>query len=633
MIRANIELFSEKNIYFSMQTTLEGAVKIMKKTHNKLILVSVVGQSMEAAILETANEVAKLAYKICWLIIADYQFRNTINGLRATNISIDADIVLAIDLATEKTTKDTGGHNEDSNTTVVTNLEKSEAVTKPVLPYFDGNDEEFDIMSLCDHKKNQMKETAGFCLLQLYKIRMELNNSFVINGMGNWDDIKPVCVTKSLTSIEQRTNFHRFPLIIGHRNASTKEIVSETPFLAYDTFDENLLEFFTYITGFLNSSESEVLFAKVGSKSTEGVWTDLLGALIRGEIDVALECFLKMPHSVSDIPLTQDVMKSCKNIYVQPEPSNAFRNIYLEPFDERLILCVVGTGIALSVGLTIAHRAALKYQRQERRRPFGIIGSLIWCAGVFCQQGSIWEPTLYSDQIIVLISLLFTLLIYNSYSAFITSVLSITLADIRTVQDLLESNYEIGYEKNSQDEVYLRTTNNSQLNQIYLRGYLANITNITEGLLRATKGGYGFFASGEDARRALMNISLHKCQYDVQEIPIRFTKHSVAFGVAKHSPYKQLINLSIIRMYETGIHKYITSLLFAPLIQCEARKTYNSARFSDISSAFLLLCLGYICSLIFLALECIWRNRRTIYRYCRRLRRRQPRLVFKGYLP
>nr|CAH7750447.1 unnamed protein product [Callosobruchus chinensis] len=105
MIRANIELFSEKNIYFSMQTTLEGAVKIMKKTHNKLILVSVVGQSMEAAILETANEVAKLAYKICWLIIADYQFRNTINGLRATNISIDADIVLAIDLATEKTTK------------------------------------------------------------------------------------------------------------------------------------------------------------------------------------------------------------------------------------------------------------------------------------------------------------------------------------------------------------------------------------------------------------------------------------------------------------------------------------------------------------------------------------------------
>ncbi|VEN33651.1 unnamed protein product [Callosobruchus maculatus] len=375
------------------------------------------------------------------------------------------------------------------------------------------------------------------------------------------------------------------------------------------------------------------MFAKVGSKNTEGDWTDLLGALVEGEIDVAFECFLKMPYYSSNLGFTQDILKSCKNIYVQPEASNAFRNIYLEPFDERLIMCVVMTGIALSVGLAITHRAASKYQRREKYPPYGIIGSLIWCVGVFCQQGSIWEPTLYADQIIVLISLLFTLLIYNSYSAFITSVLSITLDDIRTVQDLLESNYDIGYEKNSQDEVYLRTTNNSQLNQIYLRGYLANITNITEGLLRATKGNYGFFAAGEDARRALRNISLHRCLYDIQEIPIKYTMHSVAFGVAKHSPYKQLINLSIIRMYETGIHKYITGLLYPRLIQCDARKTYNSARFSDISSAFLLLCLGYIFGVIFLTLECVWKKRRFIYRCCKRTRRRQPKLVFRGYLP
>nr|CAI5866441.1 unnamed protein product [Callosobruchus analis] len=486
-------------------------------------------------------------------------------------------------------------------------------------------------MSLCDHIT--MQDEAGFCLLQIYKIRKDLNSSFVIHSMGDWDVIKSVFVTKSLTSIEQRTNFHGFPLTIGHRNVSTRQADTDTPFLAYDTFDENLLEFYTYITGFLNSSESEVLFAKVGTKTTEGEWTDLLGALAKGDIDVALECFLKMPDSFSDLGFTQDVLKSCKNIYVQPEASNAFRNIYLEPFDKQLILCVLGTGIVLSIGLTITHRASIKYQRQERCTHFGIIGSLVWCAGVFCQQGSIWKPTLYSDQIIVLISLLFTLLIYNSYSAFITSVLSITSADIRTVQDLLESNYEIGYEKNSQDEVYLRTTNHSQLKQIYLRGYFANITNITEGLLRAIKGGYGFFAAGEDARRALLNISLHRCLYDVQEIPIKYTMHSVAFGIDEHSPYKQLINLSIIRMYETGIHKYLTNLLYPRLIQCDARKTYNSARFSDISSAFLLLCLGYIFGVIFLVLECIWKKRKIIYRSCKRTRRRQPKLVFKGYLP
>lgn len=60
---------------------------------------------------------------------------------------------------------------------------------------------------------------------------------------------------------------------------------------------------------------------------------------------------------------------------------------------------------------------------------------------------------------LVLISLLFTIIIFNSYSAFITSVLSVRLDNIRTVDDLLKSDYDIGYAKNNEDEVYLRVSN------------------------------------------------------------------------------------------------------------------------------------------------------------------------------
>lgn len=51
---------------------------------------------------------------------------------------------------------------------------------------------------------------------------------------------------------------------------------------------------------------------------------------------------------------------------------------------------------------------------------------------------------------------MFALIIFNSYSAFITSVLSVEVSDIKSIEDLLASDYHLGYIKNSQDDVYLQ---------------------------------------------------------------------------------------------------------------------------------------------------------------------------------
>lgn len=54
---------------------------------------------------------------------------------------------------------------------------------------------------------------------------------------------------------------------------------------------------------------------------------------------------------------------------------------------------------------------------------------------------------------------MFTIITFNSFAAYITSILSVQLVNIRDVEDLLESDYEMGYVKNSDDEVYLRVCN------------------------------------------------------------------------------------------------------------------------------------------------------------------------------
>lgn len=85
--------------------------------------------------------------------------------------------------------------------------------------------------------------------------------------------------------------------------------------------------------------------------------------------------------------------------------------------------------------------------------------------------------------------------------------------------------------------------NETQLNQIYLRGYLRkNINNVTEGLLKATQGNYGFFASRRVARKAFLKISGYKCKFEIMEIQTPKTKNYVAFPMSPISPYRKAID-------------------------------------------------------------------------------------------
>lgn len=86
--------------------------------------------------------------------------------------------------------------------------------------------------------------------------------------------------------------------------------------------------------------------------------------------------------------------------------------------------------------------------------------------------------------------------------------------------------------------------NITQLNEIYLRGYLHNnISSVTEGLVKVAKGNYGFFSSSHVARRELLAITNYKCTYDITEIPIKDTVNYIAFPMSKRSSYRKLINL------------------------------------------------------------------------------------------
>lgn len=69
--------------------------------------------------------------------------------------------------------------------------------------------------------------------------------------------------------------------------------------------------------------------------------------------------------------------------------------------------------------------------------------------------GSSWYPTSQSGKFVLITSLVFAMIIYNSYAAYITSVLSINAPSIRNLDDIFDHNFDIGFLRNSQDEIFL----------------------------------------------------------------------------------------------------------------------------------------------------------------------------------
>nr|XP_008199932.1 PREDICTED: uncharacterized protein LOC103314795 isoform X1 [Tribolium castaneum]XP_015840012.1 PREDICTED: uncharacterized protein LOC103314795 isoform X1 [Tribolium castaneum] len=419
--------------------------------------------------------------------------------------------------------------------------------------------------------------------------------------------LRPFLVT------EKRINFHNFQLKLGKQNATQGSIMENV--IEDNTSDKQLNEISSYFQHFFNSSIEILYFEKLGRKENGKEWTDLLGAVVNEEVDLGLDTIIKTEERYYDMAFTHNILTSMRNIYIKHQPSNELRDIYLIPFGTKLILFVMITGFTLCLLMTIINKVTNKITENGNDSKDNSFGeATICCIGIFTMQGSLWSPSTYSGNIILITSLAFALVIFNSYSAFITSILSVELSSIRSVEDLLESNYNIGYVKNSQDEVYLRSMNDTQLQQIYLRGYLYNtVGNVTEGLYKSYKGHYGFFASTNIARKELQRINNYKCNYEIMEIPIMKTKNTIAFPLARKSHYKKVIDLSIMRMYETGIYKYFYSMVVPTYSKCDERRIFRSAHLPDLSSAFGILIIGVKLSVIIIIAECLWKRKRVIY--------------------
>ncbi|XP_011303343.1 uncharacterized protein [Fopius arisanus] len=601
--RTLISCLSDEGMSLSIQSTLTNklseALNIRRHRVGAIVLLDRLNQTSAENVLKTASAKRLFDYYVSWLLITTDPNDASIDLiLRNLTIGINSDVVVA--------TSSSSAHEMKKEMTNYRNRRFREYVKMYNFQWINSNDFigngtknlEYSVME---------NRSISFYLVHIYKIRINDNSSLVVDPLGCWNPGAPVL--KLPINIALRNNFFQLPIVVGILNGTSDDQNGEITSYEEEPIEvQPMNDFIQFLGHSLNASLEIVAHEKLGTL-TNKVWSNLLGDVYTGAVDIGLGYITINEDLHRDMSFTHPLIRYTRNIYIRPPESGTMRDIFLQPFNNRLLFCVALMQIFIIITIGSINYATNNVFRERRGRQTGIGEATLWCTSIMCMQGSPWNPSSLSGKTALLASLIFALVTYNAYAGFITSILSVQATGIKTLDDLLHNNFKLGY--SDVDDEYMRNANDSALRQLYIKAFNGRESRLStsKGLQRAVGGGYGFFASATLARRALRTSLIHE-RCSLKEIEIRHTFTTVALPMEQNSPYEKIINLSILKMGERGVIDKIREKMLPDMPRCQALTTFHSARIADVYSAFIILAIGIVTSLFLGVIERIWNQRR-----------------------
>ncbi|CAH0714308.1 unnamed protein product, partial [Brenthis ino] len=447
-------------------------------------------------------------------------------------------------------------------------------------------------------------------LLQFFKIRF--NSTLFVTYLGVWREEESMTSVSSPYPVETR-KFMGEKFVFGRCNASIESSASleEDGLSAPDMLDDIL----SFLALRLNATPVTRYYGKLGFRTYEGTWTGLLGALMDHSVDIALEPVTTLSSHHKDLDFIFPIAKTMCNIYIRHQETSAVRDIFLAPFKPTLLACVICIALAAALVIYLISKTKL----HNGSRYMSCTEALIWSSGILCQQGGSWTPPNLAASVLLIVCLLFALVSYNAYAAFITSVLSVRVSSVGSLTDVLQStNIKIGYVKNGADQMFLMSTKDVQLNAFYIRGYseAENLVSSTEeGLVRAAKQDYAFFSGQRVARSTLRSLSQARGRCALRELPVLSTRTQLAFPLLSSSPYARSILLSLLQLRSSGALGRLEKALVPGMPQCSPPSGFASARAADVKTALLVIFIGLTSSFFIGVAEYSWKNRTKFRKY------------------
>nr|WKR36436.1 ionotropic receptor 75a [Fopius arisanus] len=324
-----------------------------------------------------------------------------------------------------------------------------------------------------------------------------------ITYKGSWDVQNGLKNELTQYKYERRCNFHLLPLnwstVLRERSNTDLQTYLETPVSRHlDTMSRYHYALVMQLRDLFNFSINLQVYHTWGYL-INGSFGGLLGALIEGQTDASVSSFQYKPERMDVVDYLVETMNVQLRFFFRHPRSNDLQNNFLKPFAIHLWWLIIAVGFFYWIILTALKKLEIIYENVEINENT-ISATALTTIAAITQQGLSTAPVITSGRVVFLSLFLWTLLLFQFYSASIVgSLLAPPSRWITTLDNLTDSNIECIIEDMPYMVDYFATTANPHSKAMFQRKIRptnkkpkGSYMPAAEGLQRVREGGVAF---------------------------------------------------------------------------------------------------------------------------------------------
>ncbi|XP_064211385.1 uncharacterized protein LOC103313532 [Tribolium castaneum] len=298
--------------------------------------------------------------------------------------------------------------------------------------------------------------------------------------------------------------------------------------------------------------------------------------------------------------------------FIVKKPSTSYiKNIFFITFNDNVwiagLIIMIISALAVKIILSWEVKEKTVCIKKVKQNSYSLSDVTLIALEAVCQQGTTTEPQSLSGRILALILFGAFMFIYVSYSANIVVLLQST-TKINDIRELLESRIEVGgcqthYMRNYFEVIgqiqAVTSIKKGPLRDLYLKKiYPDQYFPLESGMKKLQQGNFAFHVL---LQAAYVYILKNFTNYEIcglQELPGYIEENRGYVAVPKHSPYKDLLKVAILKVDEYGLQRR-TNLRVIMKPKCFSQSaTFKSVGFYDCEQVLWIWVFGTILALV-----------------------------------
>ncbi|XP_063830540.1 ionotropic receptor 75a-like [Ostrinia nubilalis] len=293
-----------------------------------------------------------------------------------------------------------------------------------------------------------------------------------------------------------------------------------------------------------------------------------------------------------------------------PKHPGGYYTIYTRPLTAKVWYCILAMLIFSGVILCLMLKTKVT-QSHEKSTDSSFSLALLFAWSAICQQGMTVNRSSTSVKIVVIVTFVYAVTLYQYYNATVVStLLREPPKNIRTLEDLLQSNLKAGAENVLYTKDYFKRTTDPVALRMYHKKiapkHQYNFYSPEYGMSLVKQGGFAFHVDSVVAYRIMRKTFTEREICEAHEV-LLYPPQKMGMVVRKASPYKEHFTYGIRKIYEAGLMDRLQSVWDEPKPSCV--HTPDSSVFSvsivEFSTALLALVAGNVAAILVLFAEIV----------------------------